>query len=77
MKNTFTKFGKKSVQAELQKTIKEFITFYKFTRFDPDKPKTYGKIQQKYLITVKFNLTDWKHAEVILNVISPKSKKTV
>jgi hypothetical protein len=50
---------------------------YKFSRFDPDKPKTFGKIEGGYLITVKFDLTDWKHAEVKLSVISPKSKRPV
>ena len=76
-KNTFTKFGKKSVKKEMEKTIKAFREMYKFERFDADKPKLYGKIEDGYLITVKFNVKDFKKSEVIVNVISPKSKQTV
>ena len=61
----------------MEKTIKAFREMYKFERFDADKPKLYGKIEDGYLITVKFNVKDFKKAEVIVNVISPKSKQTV
>ena len=76
-KNTFTKFGKKSLKKEMDKTIKEFRNQYKFERFDEDSPKLYGKMIDGYLVTVKFNNKDFKTGEMFLSVISPKSKKPV
>lgn len=76
-KNVFTKFGKKSVQKEMEKTFRSFCDIYKLERFDPDKPKTLGKMDKGYLITLKLKTENFKTANIILNVISPKSKRPV
>jgi hypothetical protein len=76
-KNVFTKFGKKSVEKEFLKTFNSFRKKYKLNRISEDKPNYFGKIEDGYIILIKFDQLSFKNAYLLLSLLSKKSLKPV